>query len=181
MPELGGAIYAYSYEYPAPVGDVGIAEARGNIIGVFFNCKRDDLRSDKIKRQLKMYTALFGKIEVRESELLKRAAAQLSEYLAGGRAAFDLPLVYANVGFSKQVYDELRRIPAGKTRSYAEIAETCGNPRAYRSVGTINRNNPIPFFIPCHRVIGGDGSLTGYAGGLPMKQYLLDLEQKYYV
>lgn len=113
-----------------------------------------------------------------ESPLLLEAEQQLLEYFRGGRRSFGLPLAPRGTPFQKAVWAALLEIPYGETRSYAEIAARTGNPRACRAVGMANRSNPLPVFIPCHRVIGADGSLTGYAGGLDMKAALLALESE---
>jgi methylated-DNA-[protein]-cysteine S-methyltransferase len=101
---------------------------------------------------------------------------QLEEYFAGERREFDLTLAPAGTPFELAVWEELRRIPFGETRSYGEIARTLGRPTAYRAVGRANGANPIPIVVPCHRVIGSDGSLTGFGGGLDAKSRLLELE-----
>lgn len=101
---------------------------------------------------------------------------QLGEYFAGARRAFTLPLAPAGTEFERRVWRELGAIPYGETRSYAEIAQAIGRPAACRAVGRANGRNPIAIVIPCHRVIGSDGSLTGYGGGLDLKRFLLDLE-----
>ncbi|MPM30800.1 Methylated-DNA--protein-cysteine methyltransferase [bioreactor metagenome] len=116
-------------------------------------------------------------IEVNETSLLKNAALQLNEYLEGKRNSFDLPLNPNGTEFQKKVWAALCDIPYGETRSYKQIAEYIGNPKACRAVGMANNKNPIMIFIPCHRVVGSDGSLTGYAGGLDMKEKLLSLEK----
>ncbi|WP_312835677.1 methylated-DNA--[protein]-cysteine S-methyltransferase [Sedimentibacter saalensis] len=116
-------------------------------------------------------------IEVNETSLLKNAALQLNEYLEGKRNSFDLPLNPNGTEFQKKVWAALCDIPFGETRSYKQIAEYIGNPKACRAVGMANNKNPIMIFIPCHRVVGSDGSLTGYAGGLDMKEKLLSLEK----
>ncbi|WP_260293133.1 methylated-DNA--[protein]-cysteine S-methyltransferase [Sedimenticola hydrogenitrophicus] len=103
--------------------------------------------------------------------------AQLAEYFAGDRSTFDLPLRPHGTPFQLAVLNALRSIPYGETRSYADIAQQLGRPKAMRAVGAANGRNPLPIVIPCHRVIGADGSLTGFGGGVRVKQYLLDLEQ----
>jgi methylated-DNA-[protein]-cysteine S-methyltransferase len=113
-----------------------------------------------------------------ETPLIKKAAAQLAEYFDGRRRVFDLPLALRGTDFQLSVWKALQGIPAGVTRSYKEVAALIGKPKAYRAVGMANNCNPIAIIIPCHRVIGEDGSLTGYAGGLHVKQYLLDLEKR---
>lgn len=111
-----------------------------------------------------------------ESALLLKAAAELKEYLAGKRKNFDLPLSPQGTIFQQKVWNSLILIPYGETRSYKQIAESTGSPAACRAVGMANNRNPIAIIIPCHRVIGADGSMVGYAGGLELKQYLLALE-----
>jgi methylated-DNA-[protein]-cysteine S-methyltransferase len=107
---------------------------------------------------------------------LDAAAAQLREYLAGERTDFDLPLRPLGNEFEQAVWAELRRIPYGETTSYGEIARRIGHPGGARAVGRANGRNPIAIVVPCHRVIGSDGSLTGYGGGLDLKRALLTLE-----
>lgn len=110
------------------------------------------------------------------SPLLDAAEAQLREYFAGTRRTFDLPLAPRGTAFQQRVWAALRTIPYGETRTYGELAAAIGNPRAARAVGMANHRNPLPILIPCHRVIGADGSLTGYAGGVETKRKLLALE-----
>ena len=112
----------------------------------------------------------------RETPLLARGREELLEYLAGARRDFDLPLAPQGTPFQQRVWAALREIPYGQTRSYRELALATGSPRGYRAVGMANHRNPIPILIPCHRVVGADGSLTGYAGGLELKRKLLELE-----
>jgi O-6-methylguanine DNA methyltransferase len=104
------------------------------------------------------------------------AARQLRAYFAGQLRRFDLPLDLRGTDFQLRVWRELERIPYGETRSYLEIAEGIGAPRAVRAVGAANGANPIPIMVPCHRVIGAGGKLVGYGGGLPLKKRLLQLE-----
>jgi len=111
--------------------------------------------------------------------VVARAAAQLEEYFAGKRRDFDLPLDYEAGGFERRVLDELARVPYGETVSYGELAAMAGSPRAARAVGSIMRHNPLMIVMPCHRVIGADGSLRGYGGlgaGLEHKRWLIELE-----
>ena len=107
---------------------------------------------------------------------LDTAARQLAEYFAGQRETFALPLQPAGTEFQQRVWAALRAIPFGETRSYAEIASDIGSPASVRAVGAANGRNPLPIVVPCHRVIGSDGSLTGFAGGLDRKETLLRLE-----
>jgi methylated-DNA-[protein]-cysteine S-methyltransferase len=103
---------------------------------------------------------------------------QLDEYFAGQRKAFSLELVPEGTDFQRAVWSELQNIPYGETISYKDLAHRIGKPKAVRAVGAANGANPIPIIIPCHRVIGHDGSLTGFGGGLPLKQRLLELESR---
>ena len=109
--------------------------------------------------------------------VIEEAAAQLRAYFAGTRTTFDLPLRAAGTPFEQAVWEELRRIPYGETTSYGELAARVGEPTAARAVGRANGRNPLPIIVPCHRVIGADGSLTGFGGGLECKRALLDLER----
>lgn len=110
------------------------------------------------------------------SPVLARASLQLAEYFAGQRRGFDLPLAAGGTAFQQAVWQALREIPWGELRSYRDIACALQNPRAVRAVGAANGRNPLPIVVPCHRVIGANGSLTGFAGGLEAKKLLLELE-----
>lgn len=112
-----------------------------------------------------------------ESELARKAYVQLCEYFDKQRKAFDLPLNPKGTAFQKSVWSALCQIPYGQTCSYEHIAKQIGSPKACRAVGSANNKNPILIVIPCHRVIGKNGSLTGYGAGLPVKQFLLELEK----
>lgn len=124
----------------------------------------------------------YGAVELSGTKaptaLTNEAANQIQEYLAGKRTRFDLPLAPEGTAFQKQVWRALEDIPYGQTRSYQQVAEAIGNPRAMRAVGGANNKNPLPILIPCHRVIGANGDLVGYASGLQIKRFLLDLEAK---
>ena len=120
-------------------------------------------------------TEPFGKHE--STTLTDITAMQLEEYFARKRKRFDLPLSPYGTDFQRSVWNALCDIPYGKTRSYKQISFAIGNPKACRAVGLANNKNPIWIIIPCHRVIGADGTLTGYGGGLKMKQRLLDIEE----
>lgn len=112
-----------------------------------------------------------------DSLLMKRVKLQLTEYFQGKRKTFQLPVKAAGTEFQKKVWDALLEIPYGETRSYGQIANVIGNPKGARAVGSANHHNPLMIVVPCHRVIGSGGSLVGYAGGLWIKKYLLDLEK----
>ena len=151
-------MYTYFYDYL--IGRIGITEKDGKITNVYITSKE-----------------LLQDTQLCETPLLKEAARQLKSYFAGELKEFSLPLEPSGTDFMKQVWAALCGIPYGKTATYGEIAERVGRPKAARAVGLANNRNPIPIFIPCHRVIGADGSLTGYAGGLDMKKKLLELEK----
>ena len=115
---------------------------------------------------------------ISNNKLLEQACQQLDEYFIGVRKEFNLPLNPQGTPFMQKVWQALQKIPYGQTKSYQEIAQEIGNIKACRAVGLANNHNPIAIFIPCHRVIGKNGQLTGYRGGLTIKQQLLNLEQK---
>jgi methylated-DNA-[protein]-cysteine S-methyltransferase len=112
----------------------------------------------------------------RDDEFFGDACEQLEQYFRGERREFDLPLKLDGNSFERSVWDALREIPYGETVSYGHIARTLGHPDAPRAVGAANGRNPVAIIVPCHRVIGANGSLTGYGGGLDRKRFLLDLE-----
>jgi len=111
--------------------------------------------------------------------VLEHCATQLREYFDGSRQQFDLPLAPAGTEFQRSVWQALLEIPYGETVTYAWVAKHVGRPTAYRAVGAANGQNPIPIIIPCHRVVGSDGSLTGFGGGLMLKRALLQIEQPF--
>lgn len=113
------------------------------------------------------------------TELLSMATIQLDEYFQGKRTVFSLPFKLTGTPFQLAVWKELQNIPYGQTTSYKEIAQKINKPKAYRAVGMANNKNPLPIIIPCHRVIGSNGKLIGYAGGLKLKNYLLELEKSH--
>ena len=115
--------------------------------------------------------------EVAENEITRQCALELSEYLAGTRTVFDVPLSPKGTDFQRAVWQKLLTIPYGETRSYQEIADMLGRHSAVRAVGSAIGKNPVWILVPCHRVIGKNGGLAGYAGGLAMKKALLELER----
>lgn len=123
-----------------------------------------------------MFVTTSGATKALKPEMAA-ACEQLREYLGGSRKGFTLELDIVGTNFQKQVWNALLEIPYGETRSYKQIAERIGRPRAYRAVGQAAHRNPLPIVIPCHRLVGSNGSLTGFAGGLELKQSLLRLEQ----
>ncbi|MDI9475604.1 MAG: methylated-DNA--[protein]-cysteine S-methyltransferase [Natronincolaceae bacterium] len=151
--------------YDTVIGKIGIAETNNNITNVSFV---DD----------NMDNAQIEDIEVNETPLLKEAGKQLQQYLEGNRKDFDLPLLPVGTEFQKNVWKVLQTIPYGATLSYKQVAEKVGSPKAARAVGMANNRNPIAIIIPCHRVIGANGRLVGYGGGLHIKEYLLNMERQ---
>ena len=149
----------YQKSYKSPIGMLYILEEDKKIVAINYNKKEKNT------------------IE-KETELLKRTIQELEEYFEGKRKKFDVPLNPKGTEFMKKVWDELLKIPYGKITTYGEIAKNIGNPKASRAVGLANHNNPIPIIIPCHRVIGKNKKLIGYALGLDKKEYLLNLELK---
>lgn len=147
------------YYYQSDIGKVAIAETEGRITNLCF-------ANDKSPKDKQIY----------ETPILQKAAQQLNSYLSGKLKEFSLPLEPAGTVFMKQVWASLCEIPYGKTTSYKSIATKIGNPNAARAAGLANNRNPIPIFIPCHRVIGAGGSLIGYRGGIELKERLLEME-----
>ena len=152
----------YIFYYNTKIGRIGIEENGMAITRLDFINK--DAQEEIIEKQ--------------ETVLLKEAIKQLNEYLDGKRTLFDLPLEPKGTEFQKKVWNALKEIPFGETRSYGEIAKIIGNEKASRAVGMANNKNPIAIIVPCHRVIGANGKLVGYAGGLDIKEKLLKLESK---
>jgi len=135
--------------------------------------------ADQLEPQLARLGKHFGRplVPAPDHPLLRRLRAQLTEYFAGSRREFDVPLRYSGSEFQERVWTALRAIPYGQTCSYGAIARTLGDPKATRAVGMANGSNPVAIVIPCHRVVNANGELGGYGGGRWRKQILLDLEQ----
>lgn len=148
------------YFYNTVIGRIGIAETGGSITNVYF--EKDILPQN---------------ITEGETPLLVEASQQLDKYLMGKLKQFTLPLSPIGTPFMKRVWEQLCDIPYGQTATYKDIAIKTGNGKASRAIGLANNRNPIPVFIPCHRVIGSNGTLTGYRGGLGVKKILLDIER----
>ena len=150
------------FYYETIIGEIGIADNGKGITNIY------------IKNKLK----IEKDIEIRETKLIKEAANQLNEYFSGERINFSISLDPEGTEFQHKVWNELIKIPYGETRTYKEIAEKIGNSKAARAIGMANNKNPILMMIPCHRVVGKNKSLVGYAGGLEMKERLLEIEHK---
>ena len=152
---MNGSVFFYRIKgFELVITDDGSA-----ITGLFFDRKR------------------AAGVKKNETPLIQKAAAQIKEYFEGSRKQFKLPLSMHGTEFQLAVWQALQKIPYGETRSYKEIAASIGRPKAVRAVGMANNRNPISIIVPCHRVIGHSGKLVGYGGGLPLKQYLLELER----
>ena len=149
-------IYRYSYE--TVLGSVTLVEEDGALLAISTH---------------HVYEGIC-----QETTLIKEAHQQLSEYLKGERKSFDLPLRMKGTDFQQNVWNVLLDIPYGETRSYKQIAEAIGNPKAVRAVGMANNRNPLLIVVPCHRVIGADGKLVGYGAGIEKKEFLLRLESR---
>ncbi|MDU2681039.1 MAG: methylated-DNA--[protein]-cysteine S-methyltransferase [Clostridium sp.] len=150
------------FYYETIIGEIGIADNGKGITNIY------------IKNKLK----IEKDIEIRETKLIKEAANQLNEYFSGERINFSISLDPEGREFQHKVWNELIKIPYGETRTYKEIAEKIGNSKAARAIGMANNKNPILMMIPCHRVVGKNKSLVGYAGGLEMKERLLEIENQ---
>ena len=156
---------AYQYKLmPSPVGELTLVARDGKLSAILWEVER----ANRVR--------LGELIEADDSPVLLETERQLQEYFAGKRNQFELELDFTGTDFQKQVWQALLTIPFGETRSYSQIAQQIGNPKAVRAVGAANGRNPISIIAPGHRVIGASGGLTGFAGGLAAKQYLLALE-----
>lgn len=155
---MSGNFFVFFYQFDGI--DIGIAGENKNVTEVFFGKNIPD-----------------GFI-VSETPLLKKTALQIKEYFGGKRKKFTIPLAMHGTEFQMAVWQALQNIPYGETCSYKDIAVQTGRPKAVRAVGMANHRNPVSIIVPCHRVIGSNGKLVGYGGGLPLKKYLLDLERK---
>jgi len=130
--------------------------------------------------QVKRLTQEFKEYQLMENRKInENAARQLLQYFQRKRKQFSLPLDLEGTEFQKRVLKAVQEVPYGSTRSYKDIAERIGNPKAVRAVGNANRTNPLPILIPCHRIIGSDGSLTGFGGGIDLKRKLLEFEKRH--
>ncbi|MDD4557142.1 MAG: methylated-DNA--[protein]-cysteine S-methyltransferase [Alphaproteobacteria bacterium] len=147
--------------YQSPIGKLWLVEADGFLTQLSFS-------KEKIPAAAKQ----------QETSLLAKTKQQLKEYFAQNLKVFDLPLSPKGTEFQKKVWQALQTVPYGKTVSYKEIAKAVGNEKAVRAVGGANNRNPIALIIPCHRIIGANGNLVGYAGGLEVKEFLLTLEKE---
>ena len=155
-------------EMDSPVGTLTIIASAEGLHAIFWSTDRENLAYKKMISNL---------IKSSHNKIIRQTKQQLAEYFQGKRKNFDLPLMPHGTDFQMQAWQQLLKIPYGKTISYAEQAEKIGNKNKARAVGIANGCNPISIIIPCHRVIGSKGDLVGFGGGLGKKAYLLELEQ----
>lgn len=159
--------------YHSPAGDMILGSYRDKLCLCDWNIEQRRVSIDKRICRYQNAEYIEG-----SSDVLRETIMQLDEYFEGQRKTFSIPLVFSGTPFQCSVWTELLKIPYGKTLSYAELARLIGNPKAIRAVASANAANPISILVPCHRVIGSSRQLTGYAGGLAAKQYLLANESK---
>lgn len=152
-------------QMPSPVGTLTLVASEAALVAVLWEAYDPS------------GVRLGETVEASDHPILDQAEAELTDYFAGRREVFTVPLEFRGTDFQKRVWAELLAIPFGQTRSYAQVARALGQPTATRAVGAANGRNPIPIIAPCHRVIGSNGSLTGFGGGLPAKATLLALER----
>jgi methylated-DNA-[protein]-cysteine S-methyltransferase len=156
-------------EMKSPVGRLKLVATHDALVAVLWEKEKTG--------RVKLFNETNGMEVSNDHPILKRTESQLTEYFEGKRKVFDLPLAPLGTIFQNKVWKALREIPFGASRSYGELARTIGSPKASRAVGAANGRNPLSIIVPCHRVIGADGKLTGFAGGLEAKQILLSLEK----
>jgi methylated-DNA-[protein]-cysteine S-methyltransferase len=162
----------YRTTTPSPIGTLTIVATDDAIVAIRWDTDEPDPEAHRpADAEDELVDVATG-----AHPLLDRAVAQLAEYFAGDRTEFDLPLAPRGTPFQQEAWTALRRIPFGETRSYGEQAAMLGDRNKSRAVGAANGKNPIPIVVPCHRVVGSNGHLTGFAGGLEAKAWLLDHE-----
>jgi methylated-DNA-[protein]-cysteine S-methyltransferase len=153
----------------SPIGPLLVAATDRGLARIFFDAEPE--------HHLERLAKVFGPRVLRSAQTVDAAHRQLDEYFEGNRSSFALDVDLRGAApFARQVLDELARVPYGQTTTYGTLAARVGAPRAARAVGTVMNRNPIPIVLPCHRVVGANGSLTGYGGGLDVKEHLLRLE-----
>lgn len=172
----------YYQEYTSPIGEIRVAEEEGAIIALELGGtpgSRRFLRRGELTYEQSGKRWMAAGAERRETPVIAQAHRELEEYFTGKRQVFSVPLSVSGTPFQERVWEALRTIPYGETRTYGQIAVQIGRPTASRAVGMANHRNPIAILIPCHRVIGADGTLTGYGGGLDVKEFLLEWERSH--
>jgi len=162
--------------HETPIGSLVLAADGGALVALRFMDRARDVTPSGLITPAGDFFSADDKIPSRDAPVLAEASRELDAYFARRLRAFSVPLAPIGTPFQLAVWAALRAIPFGETRSYADIARMTGRPRAFRAVGMANHANPLPIFIPCHRVINADGSLGGYGAGLEAKRTLLDIE-----
>lgn len=160
-----------TYYYKTPLGIISITEDGSALTNVGFHPEVIAVN------EILMPKTTMSDTTILETPLIKESSKQLFQYFEGKRMVFDLPLSPKGTPFQKSIWKVLQTIPYGEAWSYKKVAEQIGNPKASRAVGMANHNNPLPIIIPCHRVIGANGKMVGYAGGIDLKVKLLELEK----
>jgi len=162
----------------SPVGPLTLVAADGAICGLYLQQRRHPPSPAFLGEDVTSCRIEWGdSTSSRSGSLLAEAASQLGAYFAGDRTAFDLPLTLAGTPFQRTMWQALLEVPYGETVTYRELAERIGRPTAARAVGLANGRNPVSIVVPCHRVVGSSGDLTGYGGGIERKRQLLDFER----
>jgi methylated-DNA-[protein]-cysteine S-methyltransferase len=161
---MDGLIMMYYTEHPSPLGTLLLAASDVGLAGLYFD-------------EHKYFNGPLGWTRDDRQPHLRDACAQLDEYFAGKRSTFDLALDLRGTAFQQMVWQVLRELPYGSTSTYQDVAQRVANPKAIRAAGTAIGRNPVSIIVPCHRVLGSSGGLSGYAGGLERKRFLLALEK----
>ena len=151
--------------FNSPIGNILIAAVKEGVVKISFSNESPEELENYCQKHL-------------ESDFTKYAKQQILDYLEGKSQSLDFPVIHLNSPFRKKVLEAERSIPYGETRSYGEVAQMVNNPNASRAVGSANAENPLPLYFPCHRIITSNGKLGGFGGGLNVKQFLLDLEDR---
>lgn len=168
-------------EVDTPVGEILLGAFDNKLCLCDWKCNKHRSQNDnRLKRLLgveyESITPIYNKVEDSSFLTILKAKQELDEYFVGKRMAFDIPLLMVGTDFQKRVWQALMSIPHGSTVSYLDVARRIGNPKSVRAVAQAIGSNPLSIFVPCHRVLGSDGTLTGYAGGVEAKRFLLQLE-----
>jgi methylated-DNA-[protein]-cysteine S-methyltransferase len=157
---------SYTYSKTETLGDLLLVATASHLMGVYFS---NQYNGPKLSADWKLDPA---------QSILRQAGRELHEYLAGKRTSFSVPISFGGTGFQHEIWKQIARIPFGETITYTELAHRAGAPRATRAAGTATGRNPLGIIVPCHRVVGKNGAMCGYAGGLDRKKSLLKIEMR---
>ena len=158
-----------SVRFQSPIGSLSILAVKQGVVKISFE-------NESMKKRDKWCRKYLGMGIVEGTDFTTEAKSQILNYLSGKRKSLNFPVIHLNTPFRTRVLKAERTIPYGQTRSYGEVAQMVGRPKAIRSVGSANANNPLPLYFPCHRIINSNGTLGGFGWGVEVKQYLLNLE-----